>query len=104
VWNTSAGWSLAVIALGVAIFLCSLSLPRATRGLYVGLNMAVLPIGLTVSFALLAAFYFLLLTPIALVFKRLGRDPLHRRFDAEATTYWVARKPTENMERYFHQF
>jgi len=104
VWAATAAASLAVIAAGVAIFLCSLSCPRLTRILYVGLTVAVMPIGLVVSFVLLAAFYFLLLTPIALLFRLIGRDPLHRRFDPEAQSYWVPHKATETMERYFHQF
>ena len=104
VWGVTAGWSLAVIAVGIAVFLVSLSCPRLARALYVGLTVLVLPIGLVVSFVLLAAFYFLLLTPIALVFKVIGRDPLGRRFDPGAASYWVPRRRTEGMERYFHQF
>ncbi len=62
-----------------------------------------MPIGFVVSFILLAAFYFLLLTPVALVFRLIGRDALGRRFDAVAPSYWVPHKPSEDMRRYFHQ-
>jgi hypothetical protein len=52
----------------------------------------------------MAAFYYLLLTPVGLVFRLIGRDPLRRRFDRNATTYWIARRPPETSDRYFHQF
>ena len=55
------------------------------------------------SFVLLASFYFLLLTPIALLFRLIGRDPLHRRFDRGESSYWAPRKPTASLDRYFHQ-
>ena len=36
----------------------------------------------------LALVYYLVLTPIGLV-SRLVRDPLRRRFDARAASYWI---------------
>jgi hypothetical protein len=65
---------------------------------------ATLPIGLVVSFVMLGLFYFLLITPLGLVFRLLGRDPLHRRFDPKAETYWVEHQPADRPERYFQQF
>ena len=38
---------------------------------------------------LLTLVFFLAVTPIALVFKLLRKDLLDRRFDTNATTYWV---------------
>ena len=62
-----------------------------------------MPIGFVVSFVLLAVFYFLLLTPVALVFRLIGRDALRRRFDAAAPSYWVPHKTNQDLQRYFHQ-
>ncbi len=111
-----------VLAAGAAICLCSLISPAVARILYLGLTLVAMPIGFVVSFVLLAVFYFLLLTPVALVFRLIGRDALCRSWrgrpalaasrqgsptqgqDALATSYWVPHKPSEDMERYFHQF
>jgi hypothetical protein len=43
-------------------------------------------------------------TPIAIALRLLGRDPLARRFDRTAPTYWVARRPTTDRTRYFRPF
>ena len=104
IWGAAMVWALGVPAAGAAIFLCSLISPAATRILYIGLTLLAMPIGVVVSFLLLGAFYFLLLMPLAIVFKLIGRDPLHRRYEPSAESYWVPHKPSENMERYLHQF
>lgn len=37
--------------------------------------------------------FFLAVTPTALVLKILGKDPLRRKIDAAAETYWIDREP-----------
>lgn len=104
VWGVALLWALGLFALGAAIFLGSRLSLRATRVLYLVLTVAGLPLGLAFSFLLLAAFYFLVLTPVALLFRLTGRDALCRRFDPAAASYWVPHRPSEDVERYFHQF
>lgn len=52
-------------------------------------------------------FYFLI-TPVALIFKLFGKDPLNRRFDPEnpdVQSYWVTRDVTDSFsETMKHQF
>ncbi len=103
-WGLATISMLAVVMAGAVIFLCSLISPAAARVLYVGLTLFAMPIGLVVSFVLLAAFYFLLLTPLALVFRLIGRDSLYRRYEPDAESYWVEHTSSDKMERYLHQF
>jgi hypothetical protein len=103
-WSVAILWSVVVLVIGAGILLCSLVAPRITRILYLGLTIAALPIGLVVSFLLLAAFYFLIVTPLAMIFRLIGRDALCRRFDSTTPSYWVPHKSAEEAERYFHQF
>jgi hypothetical protein len=62
------------------------------------------PIGWTVSNLVLVLVFFGLFTPVALVFRLLGRDALQRRFQPEQDTYWTARPETTEPVRYFRQF
>jgi hypothetical protein len=41
----------------------------------------------------LGLMFFATFTPIAMVARALGRDPLRLRFDREATSYWILREP-----------
>ena len=49
--------------------------------------------------------FFLILTPVGAVMRLLGQDPLHRKFDRVATTYWVTRtKDDPKPETMVNQF
>jgi hypothetical protein len=76
----------------------------AARRLYVGWMIAVSPIAWVVSHVALLAVYLLVATPTALVLRLLRRDPLARRFDENATSYWIRREPERDRTRYFRQF
>jgi hypothetical protein len=97
-------WCAIIVGLGFFIFLCSILSLKLTRWIYLGLTLITFPIGMTVSFIMLGLFYYLLLTPVGLVFRLMGRDALHRRFDSSAASYWRQRRPPEGMKRYFNQF
>lgn len=97
-------WIIIIAGIGFIIFLSSLISAKLTRMIYIGLTLATLPIGLIVSFILLATFYFLILTPLALTFRIAGRDQLNRKFESTAKSYWSERHPPDAVDRYFHQF
>lgn len=78
--------------------------PRGLYPFYVTLTVVFYPIGFVVSVIVMLALYFLVITPIALVFKLIGKDPMNRRFEPQAPTYWIRRRPPENVRRYFRQF
>ncbi|MCH7748918.1 MAG: hypothetical protein IH939_12575 [Acidobacteria bacterium] len=78
--------------------------PASRRRIYVGWMYAVYPIGWAVSHLLLGVVYFVVITPIGLALRLLRRDPLERRFDRAAPTYWVRHNPAGRIERYLRQF
>ena len=77
--------------------------PAALRPLYVCLTALALPIGMALSYALLALLFYGLFTPVALVFRLVGRDALCRHFDPGAESYWVRREQADDVSRYFQQ-
>ncbi len=79
-------------------------MPEFLRRVYVGLAYAALPIGLVVSFVILAVIYYGVLTPIGLLMRLLGHDPLSRRFDPDSPSYWSDREQHDQLEQYFRQF
>ena len=91
-------------AFGAFCALLAQTRPQALRPLYLGLSAITFPIGLVVSQIIALVLYYLILTPVALVFKIIGRDPMLRTLDPEAKSYWHARPPQPPAERYFRQF
>ena len=98
---TAAGliWAVAAVAGAFAIMR-----PGALRWVYVGSMLVTWPIGLVVSWVVLAVVFYGVVTPVGLVMRLCGRDALGRRFDRRATTYWVPRAPANDPERYFRQY
>jgi hypothetical protein len=77
---------------------------RALRLVYLAAAYATFPIGLVVSFVILLAVFYLVVTPLGLLLRLLGHDAMKRRFDRDASTYWSPRKPAESVQWYFRQF
>jgi hypothetical protein len=91
-------------ALGLLAAACSLVRPEANRPLYVGLSLAAWPIGFVVSHLILAAIFYGVILPVGLGLRLAGRDPLARRFDRGAGSYWVEARPERPRSSYFKQF
>lgn len=54
---------------------------------------------------ILSVIFYFLFTPISLIMKLLGHDPLHRKFDKQAKTYWKTRERIPfSKENYLRQF
>jgi hypothetical protein len=104
-WRTDATFVVYVLwSVGVALGLLYYAVPSLRRPLYLGWMYAVYPIGWTVSHVLLGVLYYLVVTPVGLVLRALGRDPMHRRFDPAAETYWLERPARRDAKSYFRQF
>lgn len=52
-------------------------------------------VALLVNWLVLAVAFYVVITPLALFFRLTGRDPMRRRFDKNAKTYWIAREDAE---------
>ncbi len=98
--------TLAVVlaGLGAAVWLLSMIHTPSVRYVYVAMSVAAYPIGFAVSHVVLAAVYYLLITPMGLIFKLIGRDALDRRLDRHSVTYWQLRPAANSPDRYFKQF
>ena len=90
---------------GGALAAVYLAVPPTRRAIFVGWGRATYPIGFVVSNLLLGFVFYVVVTPIALLLRVLGKDPLERRVDPAASSYWVERQPGDRpVRRYFQQF
>lgn len=94
----------ALAGLGLLSFLFGLAWPRGNRPIFVLLSVVTFPIGFVLSYVILGAVFFGLFAPIALVFRLIGRDPLERKLDADAQTYWSKARPPRPKSDYFKQY
>lgn len=88
---------------GLLLGLGGLAAPRMLGPVFTAWMAVAFPIGWMVSRVVLAALYFLVFTPIALVFRAIGRDVLRVRRPA-GTSYWQPKVPAADQTQYFKQF
>ena len=62
------------------------------------------PIGWLVSQLVLALIFYGLITPLALVFRGRGRDPLQRARPASDESLWRPKASPADVRRYFRQY
>ena len=98
----SAGVTVAAVAAVIAVL--GLVAPKLIWPLYVVWMAAALPIGWVVSHVVMALVFYLVFTPIGLIMRGCGRDPMERRLDKAAASYWKKRDPRTETRRYFRQF
>ena len=100
-------WNAAVVICCLTLLVGGIGLvrPNWVRPLYVTWMLAFFPLGWLVAHVLLVAIFYLVITPIGLMMRLCGRDPLARRFDESKSSYWIVReKDQRDHSRYFRPF
>ena len=87
---------------GVLLLLGAL-VPRALKFIYIGWMSFAFILGFAVSTALLTLLFYLIVTPIGLISRLAGRDFLNRKFDRDATTYWIRRDRSSSAQTRNHE-
>lgn len=97
--------------LGIVCFVAALGFgflglikPPAIRWLFVTLTTLAFPIGWVISQLMLAVMFYLVLTPIALIFRLVGRDVLQRKADPARASFWLPKRMPTDLRSYFRQY
>ena len=98
------GWIMWSASLGGVMAAAALVRPVVLRPVFVGLCLLLFPVGMVVGEVILATVFYGVFTPMALLCRLVGRDPLKRRLDPTAATYWEPRQQPRNAARYFCQY
>ena len=93
-----------VWGLAVAVPVVGWIVPALMRLVYVGMAYAAFPIGFVISYLIMVIIYYLVLTPIGLMMRLCGYDPMNRHFDESAETYWHPHEQDDSLNKYFRQF
>jgi hypothetical protein len=96
--------ALVLAAVALTIGLLGLMKPSAVRPIFVLWMKLASPLGWIVSHLLLAIVYYGVFTPLALVFRVMGRNPLKLRRPVDAKSYWTPKPAPRDVRSYFRQF
>jgi hypothetical protein len=111
-WTALAVWQLGqgrparagvLVVIALVLGVVGLLKPEAIRVVFGAVSAITRPIGLVMSRIVLALAYYGLFTPLAMVFRLMGRDPLSRKRRAETGSYWTTRTGSQEPRRYLRQ-
>ena len=106
-------WVLVLCAVGVVIAFVEFVLHKVLGGLlerlipraaFQLLSLIAFPIGFVLAHVLMAAIYYLVITPMGLVMRLLGRDVIGRRLEPQRTSYWHDRGTPRRASSYFELY
>lgn len=102
----SAPYALLYSLIGLGI-LCPILVsihPKLIKPIYLIMMVLSMVIGIPMSYTLLGLIYFLMFTPVGLVFRLLGKDPLTKGPDPSLSSYWIVRKTVRSPASYLRLY
>lgn len=103
-WRNDSLRAAAVLWIVAAAGLAGVVRPSVFRPVYLVWMTLALPIGWTVSHLLLVIVFYVVVTPIGLLMKLVGYDPLRRQLDRSAKSYWITHETPADAAQYFKQY
>ena len=89
---------------GAVILICGFLAPKTFDALErLGQKLAHAA-ALALTWILLMPFFYLCFAPARLILKLMGKDPMHRRFERNRSSYWVDHKPLAAPQPYTRQY
>src|SRR6266404_4274094 len=94
-----------LLGIGSTLVLFGAIWPRALKWIYIAWMTLAFTLGFVMSNVILTLFFFLLVTPIALLSRLFGQDFLARKLDKNAASYWIPHvKEEKTAASYERQF
>ena len=94
----------AVGGFGLLCAILALAAPKALRPIWVVLMVVNYPIGWLVTHLIMAIIFYFVVSPVGVIMRMTGRDPMERAFNRQAKTYWKPRRTDADPSRYFRQY
>ncbi len=102
-WRGGSMTILIAAAVGLGLAGTAVIWPRGIKPLFLGMSLLALPIGIVVHEVTMVVMFFGVFVPLGLVFRLIGRDPLAKRIDRNAASYWLPKKRPRDAASYFRQ-
>ena len=104
-WTRGSFWAMgSAAAIGGLLAAIGIAWPRGSRPLLVAISIVTAPLALAIHDLVLLLAFFLVVVPVGLLFRLIGRDPLQLKIDRTAGTYWQEKKQPRDVRSYFRRW
>lgn len=94
-----------LLGLGGVLVVLGTVAPKVLKPVFIAWMSLAVVLGFFMTRVVLTIFFFLVLTPVGLFFRLIGRDALNRKLDRQAKTYWIEKEyPIADRSRYENFF
>jgi len=104
-WWFGKSWAPIPAYIGAPLVILGAVLPAVLKPIYLAWMSMAIVLGSFMTRVLLTIFFFLVIVPVGLFFKLIGRDALNRKIDRDAETYWIEKeyliKDRARFEKFF---
>jgi hypothetical protein len=90
--------------LGIILLFSALICPGCLRWVFRIWMAITMPIAYALQMIALVLAYYVVICPVGLLFRIIGRDRLNRTFDSATSSYWSKHKMPDTLRRYFRQY
>ena len=91
------------LAAALPLMILGATWPRSLKAVYLAWMSLALVLGLIVSTVILTVFFYLIVTPIGLLARAVGKDFLSLRLDPGASSYWIKRDTSTPKQRHEYE-
>ena len=89
--------------IGIMLAVIAVVSPNVIKPVFVALTLVTAPIGIIVGEVMIFLVYYTVLSPIGIFFRFVQRDPLQRKFEHQAKTYWQPKDSATDAASYYRQ-
>ena len=94
----------ALLGAAILVALLFFAVPKSRTVVYAAWMKLLSPVHWAVSYLVLGAVFFLVVTPLGLLLRLLGRSPLKLETGSRPDTYWIPRLRERDKQDYFRQY
>jgi Saxitoxin biosynthesis operon protein SxtJ len=92
-----------VLVPGVPLMALGAIWPRSLKWIYVGWMTLATMVGMVVSTILLTLLFYVVVAPVGLFARAVGKDFLSQKLNPEAPSYWVTRDASRPKQKHEHE-
>ena len=96
----STAW-VGILVVAITIGLCACLAPRRFRGYYRFSHRLGFYLARGLGFLVLGGFFVFVITPVGLMLRAFGQDPLRLKRSGKEESYWNSGKPNSPLDRMF---
>lgn len=103
-WLFWKGHGVILLGAGLFLMLLGVTMPKWLKPLYIPWMALALVLGFVMTRVLLTIVFVVIITPLGIVMRWTGRDPLRQKLDKSTHSYWMPKAPHGDLKKHLQRY